>query len=59
MGVVIYPAQFLPNLATLRALLSDLLSQNESEWRPLHEEAFQQIRTLTKSITTLRPIDYQ
>ena len=58
-GVVIYHAQFLPHLATLSAPLSDLLSQNEFEWRPLHEEAFQQIRTLTKSITALRPIDYQ
>ena len=58
-GVVIYHAQFLPHLATLSAPLSDLLSQNEFDWRPLHEEAFQQIRTLTKSITTLRPIDYQ
>ena len=58
-GVVIYHAQFLRHLATLSVPLSDLLSQNEFEWRPLHEEAFQQIRTLTKSITTLRPIDYQ
>ena len=58
-GVVIYHAQFLLHLATLSAPLSDLLSQNEFEWRPLHEEAFQQIRTLTKSITTLPPIDYQ
>ena len=58
-GVVIYHAQFLPHLATLCAPLSDLLSQSEFEWRPLHEEAYQQISTLTKSITTLRPIDYQ
>ena len=58
-GVVIYYAQFLTHLATLSTPLSDLLSQNEFEWRPLHEEAFPQIRTLTKSITTLRPIDYQ
>ena len=58
-GVVIYHAQFLPHLATLRAPLWDLHSQNEFQWRPLHEEAFQQIRTLIKSITTLRPIDYQ
>ena len=57
--VVIYHAQFLPHLATLSAPPSDLLSQSEFEWRPLHEEAFQQIRMLTKSITTLRPIDYQ
>ena len=58
-GVVIYHAQFLPHLATLSARLSHLLSQSEFEWRPLHEEAFQPIRTLTKSITTLRLIDYQ
>ena len=58
-GVVIYHAQFLPHLATLSASLSDRLSQSEFEWRPLHEEEFQQIRMLTKSITTLRPIEYQ
>ena len=58
-GVVKYHAQFLPHLATLSAPLSDLLSENEFEWRPLHEEAFQQIRTLTKSITTLCSIYYQ
>ena len=58
-GVVIYHAQFLPHLATLSGPLSDLLSQSEFERRPLHEEAFQQIRTLTKCITALRPIDYQ
>ena len=58
-GVVIYHAQFLPHITTLSAPLSDLLSQNEFEWRPLHEEAFEKIRTLTKSITTFRPIDYQ
>ena len=39
-GVVIYHVQFLPHLATLSARLSDLLSQSEFEWRPLHEEAF-------------------
>ena len=39
-GVVIYHAQFLSQYATLSAPLSDLLSQNEFEWRLLHEEAF-------------------
>jgi len=58
-GVVIYHAQFLPHLATASAPLSDLLSQNEFEWRSLHEEAFQQVKHLAKNITTLRPIDYQ
>jgi len=58
-GVVIYHAQFLLHLATARAPLSDLLSQNEFEWRPLHEEAFQQVKHLAKNITTLRPIEYQ
>ena len=58
-GIVIYHAQFLSHLATLSAPLWDLLSQNEFKWRPLHEEAFQKIRRLTKSITTLRPINYQ
>ena len=58
-GVVIYHAQFIPHLAPLNAPLSHLLSQKEFERTPLHEEAFQQIRTLTKSITTLRLIDYQ
>jgi len=37
-GVVIYLAQFLPHLATASTPLSDLLSQNEFEWRPLHQE---------------------
>jgi len=58
-GVVIYHAQFLPHLATASAPLSGLLSQNEFEWRPLHEEAFQQVKHLAKNFTTLRPIDYQ
>ena len=58
-GVVIYHAQFLPHLATLSVPLLDLLSQSEFEWRPLHEESFQQIRMLTRSITPLRHIDYQ
>ena len=58
-GLVIYHAQFLPHLATASAPLSDLLSQNEFEWRPLHEEVFQQVKHLDKNITTLRPIDYQ
>ena len=58
-GVVIDHAQFLPDLATLSAPLWDLLSQSQLESRPLHEKAFPQIRTLTKSITTLYPIDYE
>ena len=60
-GVVIYHAQFLQHLATTSAPLSDLLSQNEFEWRPLHEEAFQQIKHLAKNINTFYPIasDYQ
>ena len=58
-GVVIYHAKFIPHLSTLSAPLLDLLSRSEFQWRPLHEEAFQQIRTLTKSITTLGPIDHQ
>ena len=58
-GVVIYHAQFLPHLATASAPLWDLLSPNQFQWRPLHEEAFQQIKHLAKNITTLRPIDYQ
>jgi len=58
-GFVIYQAQFLPHLATASVSLSDLLSQNEFEWRPLHVEAFQQVRHLAKNIITLRPIDYQ
>ena len=35
-GLVIYQTQFPPHLATASALLSDLLSQNQFEWRPLH-----------------------
>jgi len=37
----------------------DLLSQNEFEWRPLYEEACQQVKHLAKNITTVRPINYQ
>jgi len=58
-GVVIYLAQFVPHLATASAPRSDLLSQNEFERRPLYEEAFQQVKQLAKSITTLCSIDYQ
>ena len=58
-GILIYHAQFLPHHTTASAPLSDLLSQNEFEWRLLHEEVFQQIKHLAKNITTLRPIDYQ
>jgi len=58
-SVVIYHAQFLPHLATASAPLSDLLSQNEFAWRPLNEEAIQQVNHLGKNITTVCPIDYQ
>jgi len=58
-GVVIYHAQFLPHLATASAPPWDQLSQNEFEWRPLNEKAFQQVKHLAKNIITLRPIDYQ
>ena len=51
-GFVIYGAEFLPHLAIGSALLTDLLSQNEFEWRPLHEEAFSQIKHQAKNITT-------
>ena len=50
-GVLIYPAQFLPHLATASAPLADLLSQNEFEWRPLHEETFQSVKHLAKNLT--------
>jgi len=58
-GVVIYHAQFLPHIASASAPPWHLLSQNEFEWKPLHEKVFQQVKPLAKSITTLRPIDYQ
>jgi len=58
-GIVIYQAQFLPHLATASAPLSELVSPNQFEWRPLHEEAFQQVKPLANNFTTLRPIDYQ
>ena len=57
--ILVYHAQFLPHLTTASVPLSDLLSQNEFEWRHLHKEAFQQINHLAKNITTLRPIDDQ
>ena len=57
-GVVIYHAQFLAHLATANALQADRLSQNKFQWRPLHEEVFQQVKHLAKNINTLRPIDY-
>ena len=59
LGVVNYHAQFLPNLATTSAPLSDLTSQEEYEWRPLHEEAFQQVKRLANETLPLRPIDYK
>ena len=47
------------HLATANTPISDLVSQNEFEWRFLHEEGFQQVKDSGKYITTLRPIDYQ
>jgi len=57
-GVVIYHAQFLPHLSTALAPLSDLTSQKVFEWRPLHEEAFQQVNRLTSTTIPLRPVNY-
>jgi len=57
-GVVIYHAQFLPHLSTALAPLSDLTSQEVFEWRPLHEEAFQQVKRLASTTIPLRPVNY-
>ena len=58
LGVVNYHAQFLPHLATISAPLSDLTSQEEYEWRPIHAEAFTQIKQLAAETIPLRPVDY-
>ena len=55
---VIYHAQFLPHLSTALAPLSDLTSQEVFEWRPLHEEAFQQVQRLASRTIPLRPVNY-
>ena len=56
---MIYHAQFLPHLATTTAPLSDLISQDVFEWRPLHEEVFQQVKPVAKETILLRPITYE
>ncbi|KAG0642720.1 hypothetical protein HOY80DRAFT_881122, partial [Tuber brumale] len=57
-GVVIYHSQFLPHLATAFMPLLDLTLQEEFEWRPVHEEAFKQVKYLAKNTILLYPINY-
>ena len=50
--------KFLPNLAEVSAPLRPLLSQNNDfVWTPTREDAFQQLKSLVKSIVELRHFD--
>jgi hypothetical protein len=57
-GVIISNAQYLPHLVTIMAPLTQLVSEDRVEWRPIHEEAIAQIKRLASETPVLRPISH-
>jgi len=59
LGLVNYIAQFLPGLSEWSTVLSDLTRKGVNfEWLPEHDEAFYNIKRLTKNYPICKPIDY-
>jgi hypothetical protein len=59
LGLVNYIAQFLPSLSEWSTVLSHLTCKNvQFEWLPEYDEAFCNIKRLTKNYPVCKPIDY-
>ena len=59
LGLVNYIAQFLPGLSEWSTVLSDLTRKGvKFEWLPEHDEAFCNIKRLTKNYPICKPINY-
>lgn len=59
LGLINYIAQFLPSLSEWSMVLSDLTRKGvKVEWLPEHDEAFCNIKQLTKNYSVCKPIDY-
>jgi len=59
LGLINYIGQFLPGLSEWSAVLSDLTHKGTKfEWLPEHDEAFYNIKSLTKNYPVCKPIDY-
>jgi hypothetical protein len=59
LGLVNYIVQFLPGLSEWSTVLSDLTRKGvKFEWLSKHDEAFCNIKRLTKNYSICKPIDY-
>lgn len=59
LGLVNYISQFLPGLSEWSTVLSNLTRKGvKFEWLPEHDEAFFNIKRLTKNYPICKPIDY-
>ena len=59
LGLVNYIAQFLPGLSEWSTVLSDLTRKDvKFQWLSEHDEAFCNIKRLTKNYSVCKPIDY-
>ena len=59
LGLVNYIAQFLPGLSEWSTVLSNLTRKDiKFDWLPEHDEAFCNIKRLTKNYPVCKPIDY-
>ena len=59
LGLVNYIGQFLPGLSEWSTVLSNLTRKGvKFEWLPEHDEAFCNIKRLTKNYPACKPIDY-
>src|SRR5437667_7314594 len=59
LGLVNYVAQFLPGLSEWSTVLSNLTRKGvEFNWLPQHDEAFCNIKRLTKNYLVCKPINY-
>jgi len=57
-GMVNYISQFIPHIATITALLTELSGNAEWLWTDLQEAAFEAVKRAADKHKVLRPIDY-
>jgi len=57
-GMVNYISQFIPHIATITALLTELSGNAEWLWTDLQEAAFEAVKRAGDKHKVLRPIDY-
>jgi len=59
LGLVNYISQFLPHIATITALLTDITGNAEFVWTPTHDTAFQNTKRLADDNKVIRSINHE